>query len=146
MAIHIVNDLLAGGDFIRLTRTYSSAQSLSRAHRKGLQPLLSIGKLRFAQCSSQHVANLYGVSSWQDIAVNNKVPEGLSPLSRISKKIGVGESAMLAWAALNRMEVYLIGGYFAARLNEAKAIADGEQKRKATHTKPPKKRHRRKYT
>ncbi len=145
MAIFTVKNMLTAGDFIRTTREYSSAQSLSRAGKNRHKDVLAIGRLRFVYALPDSVAQLHGIKSWDGFQVISgvEVPEGLRPLSRISKQIGVGESVMMGWALLNRMDVYWIGGHFAARQEDAQLIADKEKKRKAAFTIPHEKRKKR---
>lgn len=137
MAILTVKNMLTASDFIRTTRQYSSSQSLSRASKNQHKHVLAIGRLRFVNAIPDRVASLHGISSWDGLQIATSVPEGLSPLSRISKHIGVGESVMLGWALHNRMDVYWIGGHFAARQEDAQEIATKEKKRKASFSIPP---------
>ncbi len=143
MAILIVKNMLTAADYIRTTRKYSSAQSLSRASKNNHKRVLSIGRLRFVNATHDSVSALHNVNSWEGLPTITTVPEGLSPLSRISKNIGVGENVMLGWALLNRMDTYWIGGHFAARQEDAQQIADTEKRRKASFTIPPVKRKKR---
>ena len=142
MAILTVKNMLAAADYIRTTREYSSAQSLSRAGKNRHKHVLAIGRLRFVHAIPDTVASLHGIRSWDGLPVvdGQSVPEGVRPLSRISKQIGVGESVMLGWALLNRMDVYWIGGHFVARQEDAQLITDSEKKRKASFTLPHEKR------
>lgn len=139
MAVYFQNTLLASGDFIRITRKYSSAQSLSRARKRGTAQIVAIGRMRFAHTTPEQVAALHAIGSWQNLQVITEVPGGLSSLNSISKKIGVGEAQMISWAVFNRIDVYWIGGTFFGNQQLLKAIADGEKQRMNSFTMQTKK-------
>ncbi len=145
MALYFCKNYLTAGDYLRTTRQYSSAQSLSRASKNGRQRVHFIGGLSFVAGNSADIAALHGISSWEGLNVIETLPEGLDTLSRISKKVGVGEAVMLGWAMFNRMDVYWVGGHFAARLEPASQIAKHEKQRKATFTKPARPRRKGTY-
>ena len=145
MAIYFSNNLIKSGDFIRTTRRYSSAQSLNRAKQKKTHPVEAIGKLHFVYTHQKHVAELYSIHSWEGLPLINEVPAGLSPLSKISKQIKMGETVILSWALLNRLNVYWIAGHFFAHAYAVEAIARTEASRVSALTKPPKVRQKRRY-
>jgi hypothetical protein len=72
MAIYFHNTLLASGDFIRITRKYSSAQSLSRARKRGTAQIVAIGRMRFAHTTPEQVAAFHAIGSWQNSTGNNR--------------------------------------------------------------------------
>lgn len=143
MALFIVKGLLSAADSIRTTRRYSSAQSLSRAAKNGNYHVLKAGRLRFVHAMDNEVADLHGVNSWEGLPTVDQLPAGVVAVSRISKKIKVGEAVILGWALLNRMDAYWAGGHFVARHEDADAIAQHEKKRKASFTQPPRVRRKR---
>ena len=147
MAIYIQSNLLTSGDFIRTTRRYSSPQSLSKARKRGTQHVVTIGRMHFVHAMPDKVAELYSVKSWERMPVlpRDHLPAGLTPLSKISKKIKLGETVILGWALLNRMDAYWIAGHFFAHQYAVEEIAHGEQKRLHSFTKPPKVRKKRRY-
>lgn len=145
MALFIVKNMLTTADCIRTTRRYSSAQSLSRAVKNGSYHVMKAGRLRFARAMDSEVAALHGISSWEGLPAVSEMPAGVIAVSRISKTIKLGEVVILAWALLNRMDAYWVGGHFVARFEDALSIAQHEKKRKASHTKPPVVRKKRRY-
>lgn len=145
MAVYLNNSLIKSGDFIRTTRQYSSAQSLNRAKKKETKYVIAIGRMHFVYANAVEVAKLYSVDKWEGLPLIETVPAGLSPLSKISKKIKLGETVILSWALLNRMDVYWIAGTFFAHLQAAEQIAHTEKKRINALTIPPKVRNRRRY-
>lgn len=147
MAIYLNNRLIKSGDFIRTTRQYSSPQSLNNAKKKRTQHVVAIGKMHFVGVMPDKVAALYGINSWDDLLLteNGAVPAGLSPMSKISKRIKMGETVILSWAVTNRIDVYWIAGHFFAHEHAVMPIAHAEQKRIASLTIPPKVRRKRTY-
>ena len=144
MAVYFSNTLIKSGDFIRTTRIYSSAQSLNRDKKKGTHGVVAIGKLHFVRVNLDEVRNLYGVQSWDGLLLMDEVPAGLSPLSKISKKIKMGEPVILGWALLNRLDVYWIDGHFFSHAHRVEEIAKAEPARVKALTIPPLVRKRRK--
>lgn len=135
MALYICKNLLTTADYVRTASgNYSSVQSLLRAGKNGHVRVLSISGLRFVGATHDSVQQLHDIKAWESLPTVSyiQLPEGLEALSRISKNIGVGESAILGWALLNRMDAYWIGGHFAALSNEAQQIAATEKRRKAS--------------
>ncbi len=147
MAIYMNNRLIKSADFIRTTRRYSSPQSLNKAKKKRTQHVVAIGKMHFVGVMPENVAALYGISSWDGLLLteNGQVPAGLSPVSKVSKKVKLGESIILGWAVLNRLNVYWIAGHFFVHEYAVEQIADTEQKRMNSFTISPKVRRKRRY-
>lgn len=139
MAVYFHNTLLASGDFIRITRKYSSAQSLSRARKRGTAQIVAIGRMLFAHTTPEQVAAFHSISSWQNLHVITEVPDGLNSLSSISKKIGVGEAQIISWALFSRVDVYWIGGTFFGNQQLLTSIANAEEQRMNSFTKLTKK-------
>ena len=145
MAVYLNNSLIKSGDFIRSTRQYSSAQSLNRAKKKRTFPVVAIGKMHFVSGGAAKVAALYSIPSWEGLLLMSEVPAGLTALSKISKKIKLGETVILGWALLNRLDAYWIAGHFFAHAHVVELLATREPARIKSFTIPPKVRRKRRY-
>ena len=125
MAIFIHNNLIATSDFLKITRRYSSLQSIARAKKKGFLKLVSIGKMQFAPATPDDVARFYNIPSWEGLpVVSPETPiAGLTILSRIQKTIGRGEGEIVGWALFNHIDVIWIAGNLFADLGAVQRCA-----------------------
>jgi len=147
MAIYIVNDLLSTGDALRTGRGFSSAQSLHRSGKNGHTHVVKIGRMHFLGWTAVSVAEFHNISSWQGLntITQQHLPGGLCSLKSAGKKAKVSPAQIIAWAAVNRINVYWVSGHFFTHLQPVQEIVSTEQKRIASLTKPPKVRRRRTF-
>ena len=144
MALLFQNSLMRVSDYIKVSPTYSSAQSVSRAKSKGILKTKVIGGMVFIPGSDLLVARLFYVASWQELPVvkEEQLPPGLVPINRISKTIGVGEATIIEWGLFNRLNVYWISGTYFANPTEAKQLAPERKKQLNAGIKTGKRQHR----
>jgi hypothetical protein len=121
MAVYFHKTFIRSSDYIKITKAYSSVDAVRRAQRNGhLKNGQIVGGILMVNSHNYYVNQFYGVRSWEGLLTieNQKVPEGLMPVSRIRKKIGISEQMILAWAMFNNFDAYWVAGTFFANLQK----------------------------
>jgi len=126
MAIFIHNNLITTSDFLKISRRYSSLQSIARAKNRGRIKVIAIGKMQFVPATPEDVARFYNIPSWEGLPlVSPEMPlAGLTILSRIQKTIGRGEGEIVGWALFDHIDVIWIAGNLFADLGAVQRCAE----------------------
>lgn len=127
MALFIVNTFITAADYVRTTPYYSNTSSLWRAIQNGHQPARHVGGITLIPMPPESVAKVYGISTWQGLAVTEHLPAGLEVLSTVRKKTGIPEATILGWAQLNRIDAYWVGGHYATTTEKVQLLAKEEK-------------------
>lgn len=127
MAVYFQNTLVSISNYLKETNLYSSPQSVSRARKKGTLKAtgVTVGEIFFVEMAPEISARLLLLPGWEGLPTVStaQIPAGLTLLSRISKRIGMGEATILTWAVINKLDVYWVGGFAFANMAKAEELA-----------------------